>query len=46
MFAAGQPVAWAIADREDEIVLTAVFTAIQQRCPHGIIKTLMTDDCE
>lgn len=42
----GQPIAWAISDREDEVVLEVVLRAIREQCPAGVITTLMTDDCK
>ena len=42
----GQPVVWAIADREDEVVMEVIFRAARRRCPGLEITTLMTDDCK
>ena len=40
----GQPVAWALSDKEDTDTLEAVWTVIKKRCPHATVTTLMTDD--
>ena len=40
----GQPVAWAISDKEDSDALQAVWSAVHKRCPSAIVSTVMTDD--
>ena len=40
----GQPVAWAISDKEDAVTLEAMWRVIQRRCPSVTVSTLMTDD--
>ena len=37
-------VAWAISDREDELVMKVLFQALKNRCPEAVVKTLMSDD--
>ena len=46
IFPSGQPIAWAISDKEDEVVMEVILRAIKTWCPAGIITTLMTDDCK
>ena len=40
----GQPVDWAISDKEDAATLEAVWNVIHTRCPTATVSTLMTDD--
>ena len=40
----GQPVAWAISDKEDAVTLEAVWNVIHTRCPTATVSTLMIDD--
>jgi len=37
-------VAWCIADREDESVMHLFLDKVQERCPRGEVKVVMTDD--
>jgi hypothetical protein len=41
---AGQPVVWAISDREDAPTLEVVWTVVKRRCPEANVTTLMSDD--
>ena len=40
----GQPVAWALSDKEDTDTLECFWGVIKSRCPSAIVTTLMTDD--
>ena len=40
----GQPVAWAISDKEDTQTLQVVWTVVKKRCPQANVNVLMTDD--
>lgn len=40
----GQPVVWAISDKEDTETLEAVWTVVKKRCPQAKVTNLMTDD--
>ena len=40
----GQPVAWAITDKEDVDTLEAIWTVIKRQCPDVTVKTLMSED--
>ena len=42
----GQPVAWAISDKEDVDTLEVVWMSIKQRCPDADVNTIMIDDGE
>ena len=40
----GQPVVWALADKEDADTLECLWAVIKRRCPNATVTTLMTDD--
>ena len=40
----GQPVAWALSDKEDTNTLECFWSVIRKRCPSAAVTTLMTDD--
>ena len=40
----GQPVAWALSDKEDADTLECLWAVIKRRCPKAKVVTLMTDD--
>ena len=39
----GQPVAWAISDKEDCDTLQAVWSAVHKRSPSAIVSNITTD---
>lgn len=41
---AGQPVVWAISDKEDTQTLEVIFGAVKRRCPRASVTTIMSDD--
>ena len=40
----GQPIAWALSDKEDTNTLECFWSVIRKRCPSAAVTTLMTDD--